>query len=162
MLIHQRSYNCFIVQPLTLPLGRTCASGTIIRLTIIYGAAECTRNLWKQFQNIKICPSGMIEENRCHASAAPRQRPSLLLEDCEACLWQKVPQAAAWGGCGVRYKAAILSALRRNRIAETAILSYGFHRSLMTLDFHSKTKTIPSSKNTTRHRVSPVTRYSIS
>ena len=41
-----------------------------------------------------------------------RQRPSLLLEE-------KVPQAAAWGGCGVRYTVAMIETFRRKRTAVT-------------------------------------------
>ena len=41
-----------------------------------------------------------------------RQRPSLLLEE-------KVPQAAAWGGCGVRYTVTMIGTFRRKRTAVT-------------------------------------------
>ena len=40
------------------------------------------------------------------------RRPSLLLEE-------KVPQAAAWGGCGVRYTVAMIETFRRKRTAVT-------------------------------------------
>ena len=43
---------------------------------------------------------------------AARQRPSLLLEE-------KVPQAAAWGGCGVRYTVTMIGTFRRKRTAVT-------------------------------------------
>ena len=40
------------------------------------------------------------------------RRLSLLLEE-------KVPQAAAWGGCGVRYTVAMIETFRRKRTAVT-------------------------------------------
>ena len=40
------------------------------------------------------------------------RRPSLLLEE-------KVPQAAAWGGCGVRYTVTMIETFRRKRTAVT-------------------------------------------